>query len=316
MRTISANKLIKGPLGTILVAALLAATVSFFVSAQSGEAASAADDRSSAAKPSYELIGGRPVPLGKYPFVAWLQVARLDGTILSLCAGSLIDPDSVLTAAHCVHPLVVGSNKIRVDLVVGRTVLRTNQGQMRFVPKYFRHPRYDPRRSFAYDVVVLKLERAVTGIAPIKLASSSQNYLESPGREATVVGWGKARRRSLCAAPTPGGVQPHMLEAQVPILSDSEAAKTYKRLPPFSKQCPGSPGRAAFVPSLMISAGTTSVGACQGDSGGPLFVRTSREYTQIGIVSFGAGCAGQYPAAYTEVNSPSIRRFIIKAASR
>jgi secreted trypsin-like serine protease len=310
------SRLIGAPLWATLVAASVAATVSFFVFVQSGEAAPASDDRPSAAKPSYQIIGGKPVPLGKYPFIAWLQVAKLDGTILSACAGSLIDPDSVLTAAHCVHPLVVGSNKIRVDLVVGRTVLGSNQGQIRFVPEYRRHPRYDPRRGFAYDVAVLKLERAVTGIAPIKLASSRQNYLESPGRDATVVGWGKARRRSLCVAPTPGGVQPHLLEAQVPILSDTEAAKTYKRLPPFSKQCPGSPGRAAFVPSLMISAGTSSVGACQGDSGGPLFVRTSREYTQIGIVSFGAGCAGQYPAAYTEVNNPEIRRFITKAASQ
>jgi secreted trypsin-like serine protease len=113
------------------------------------------------------------------------------------------------------------------------------------------------------------------------------------------------------------GIQKHMLEAQVPIISDSEGKKAFQQMP----QCPTSP-RGAFVPQLMIAAGTTGADACLGDSGGPLFVRTSgnaengSEYTQIGIVSLGAGCANRYPGAYTEVNAPPIRNFITKTASQ
>jgi secreted trypsin-like serine protease len=316
-----ANRLVGGSFRGILVAALFAATVCFFVFVQSGEAAppKAADDRPSAAKPSYQIVGGKPVPDGKYPFLAWIQVAQLDGTIRAFCGGSLIDPDSVLTAAHCVHPLVVG-NKIRIDLAVGRTVQGPDQGQIRFVPEYTWHPRYNPQRQKygSYDVAVLKLERAVTGIAPIKLASSRQNRLERPGRDATVAGWGKKSQRSVCAKPgLQPGIQKRMLEAQVPIISDSEGKKAFQQLP----RCPTSP-RGAFVPQLMIAAGTTGADACQGDSGGPLFVRTSgnagnaSQYTQIGVVSLGAGCANRYPGAYTELNAPPIRTFITKTASR
>jgi secreted trypsin-like serine protease len=66
----------------------------------------------------------------------------------------------------------------------------------------------------------------------------------------------------------------------------------------------------------MVSADGTGKDTCQGDSGGPLFAKPSGTFTQIGITSFGAGCAAGYPAVYTEVNYPGIRSFIVSAASR
>lgn len=41
---------------------------------------------------------------------------------------------------------------------------------------------------------------------------------------------------------------------------------------------------------------------CQGDSGGPLVVNRGGVWTQIGIVSFGSGCARPgWPGIYTNV---------------
>ena len=52
----------------------------------------------------------------------------------------------------------------------------------------------------------------------------------------------------------------------------------------------------------------------QGDSGGPLFICLPRgTCTQIGIVSWGIGCAKeQYPGVYTRVTEmmPWIRRIV------
>jgi hypothetical protein len=43
-------------------------------------------------------------------------------------------------------------------------------------------------------------------------------------------------------------------------------------------------------------------GSCQGDSGGPLLVNTNEGYQQVGIVSFGTGCAdGRFPGVYARV---------------
>ena len=64
----------------------------------------------------------------------------------------------------------------------------------------------------------------------------------------------------------------------------------------------------------MVAAGERGKDSCQGDSGGPL-VRPSVTSTQVGIVSYGLGCArARFPGVYTEVNNSDIRTFIVVAA--
>src|SRR5215217_8250808 len=131
------------------------------------------------------IVGGTPVADGKYPFIAYLEIVGADGKTYH-CGGTLIDPDSVLTAAHC----IVLTNAQSVTLAVGRTVISQNRGQIRSASDAFIHPRFNAQRSGAYDAAVLKLNRAVTGIKPIGLSTAKQNTLETPGRLLTVAGWG------------------------------------------------------------------------------------------------------------------------------
>lgn len=57
----------------------------------------------------------------------------------------------------------------------------------------------------------------------------------------------------------------------------------------------------------IICAGFLEGGkdACQGDSGGPLFLEyTPHYYYQVGIVSYGIGCArAELPGVYTRITS-------------
>jgi secreted trypsin-like serine protease len=208
-------------------------------------------------------------------------------------------------------------------------VLSSKQGKVRNVKKIFVRPNYQgPPTSIDYDAAVLKLSRPVSGIAPIKLASSKQDNLEKPGRKATVAGWGSTTARQVCP---PSDVSPsypnRMRKAQVPIVSDSRADQLYQDI------CQSSGLRSKYTRQLMVAAGGNGKGPCQADSGGPLFVAraldhdgdngdgdnggSSSKYTQIGITSIAPGCGSErYPAAYTEVNNPSIRSFIKSAASK
>ena len=98
-----------------MVAAIV---VSFFVFVRSGEAApQTADEQTpyaSVSSKSPMIVGGTAAPNGKYPFMAFVKLYR-NGKRSGFCAGSLIDQDSVLTAAHCLM------NTTGAVVVVGRT---------------------------------------------------------------------------------------------------------------------------------------------------------------------------------------------------
>jgi secreted trypsin-like serine protease len=330
----TANKLIRNPLWATLLAALVAAMVSLFVLVQGGAAAQVADQK------TYEpyIINGEHVPNGKYPFMASLINQNTKGTVKDKhrCGGTLIDDIHVLTAGHCVlsaqrtGPPKLTRKRQDLTVFVGRTVLTSDQGQVRSVKDIDVHPKYPglpglknlPGNPQSYDVAVLTLSGAVNGIKPIELATSSQNNLERPGRYATIAGWGDTVPNDKQLT-----IPYRMQEAQVPIVSDSRADKAWKDYRLHNKLV------GDYVPPLMVAAGGKDRATCQGDSGGPLFDRTSGngddedqrdnnggssgKYTQIGITSFGPiGCLVKenIPVAYTEVNAKPIASFIKRAA--
>jgi secreted trypsin-like serine protease len=211
------------------------------------------------------------------------------------CGGTLIDKDSILTAAHC----LVNPKPDKLEVVVGRTALNQNRGQLRSVSHRFIHPRYNGN-GYGYDAAVLKLSRPVKGIKPIKLATARQNDLEKPGHILTAAGWGVVKQR-----PGPKDIFPfRMRKVSVPVVSDSRAKR--------ANQSRG----LKYFPSLHVAAGKKGKSPCFGDSGGPLFDSGSR--TQVGITSYGAGECGRtrYPEVYTEVNSPGIGKWILRTAKR
>ena len=288
------DKLVGNPLWATLVGALVAAlVVSFLVTVRSGGATpQTADEQTpyaSVSPKSPMIVGGTTMPNGTYPFVAYVTLYR-NGMPDASCAGSLIDQDSVLTAAHCLQ------NTTGAVVVVGRSDLRKkNRGQEIVASRPFIHPRY---LGNGYDAGVLKLRRPVKGIKPLKLATASQNNLETPGRKLKVAGWGLTGFNS-----TPSN---RLRQAPVPVVSDRRAERSYDALLEPS----------GYVPPIMIAAGNSKVNACVGDSGGPLFDSGSR--TQVGIVSGGYYKCGtkRYPGVYTEVNNPDVRNFILAAAKR
>ena len=246
-----------------------------------------------------QVVGGKAVANGKYPFVAALLDNRVGGNARDkqFCGGTLIDRNSVLTAAHCVS----GASPRPLRVAVGRTVLSSSQGQVRKVSRIFVHPRYNARNS-TRDAAVLRLNKPVRGIRPIRPAGSNQNFLEKKGTSVFVAGWGNTRAQPATGFGGGSNFPNRMREARVPVRSDRYGKSAYG---------------GEFVSRLMVAAGREGKDTCQGDSGGPLFKKVSGRYRQIGITSFGYGCAARgYPGVYSEVNNYSIKRFIIRASRR
>ena len=153
-------------------------------------------------------------------------------------------------------------------------------------------------RSAYAIMAVITLAKEVKGIDTADVAGAPDDGLERAGKQATVAGWG-SMSYNVPGSPSPNGSAPkRMREVNLRLVGDPDCAEVYGD---------------GFDAKLMVCAYKKAADSCQGDSGGPLFVAEDKEVVQIGVVSFGRGCAmKQVPGVYTEVNAPPIRSFILQ----
>lgn len=237
------------------------------------------------------IIGGQPADNGEWPATVALlaPVAGEPGSFSQFCGGSLVANKWVLTAAHCVDN--IKTNPGQVSALTGATNLVT-QGTLISVTNIIVHPDYQALSPNDSDIALLEL--AQDAPVPAQLISL---FTGSPadGALSTVVGWG---------ATNPNGTDtsPDLLEVQVPIVAQTICSNLYASATP-----------SIPITGNMICAGDLTNGgidSCQGDSGGPLMVQQGGIFQQVGVVSFGTGCAlPQFPGVYTRVDN--FRNWII-----
>lgn len=209
--------------------------------------------------PPLLVVGGQQAPEGAWPEVAGLM---LEGVQVS-CTGTLIAPNLVLTADHCVDPQYIGSYKI-TDVLLDETDWWQSDQPKRPIAEIHRHPRA--------DIAVLVLEDDVEGIEPRAVADGCvvDRYLEDDA-PAAIVGYGLTNPNSQFNTKLMEGIT-SIVKADC---SDS-----------FSYGC-----NTSLEPGSELYAGGDGVDACSGDSGGPLFLLTELGDYLVGVTSRGPeGC--------------------------
>lgn len=216
------------------------------------------------------IIGGKDASAGEYPFfVEW-----------GGCGGSLIHEDIVLTAAHC-NPTPTN------NVIIGSRLFgNAKNGESRRITLRKPHHSYNDK-TVAYDFMLLKLNRPVTNKQPALINNIGSTPVN--GQALTVVGFGATKEQG-------GGPSERLQEVSINYISTNRCNKDISY-------------RGEVKGDIMFCAGNMAGGkdSCQGDSGGPIFVEESDgRFTQMGIVSWGYGCARpNFPGVHARVSAVS-----------
>ncbi|WP_405882979.1 serine protease [Streptomyces sp. NBC_01136] len=231
------------------------------------------------------IIGGYPVDISQSPWMVALSSRdRFGGTRAGqFCGGVVIGPSQVLTAAHCLSPVVLGAppQQIRdLKVIADRTDLLSTKGKEVPVRDTWVNPEYDAATN-AGDFAVLTLASPLPESSVIRMAPSGDPAY-APDTTAVVYGWGDTTGA--------GDYVLSLRAASVKVLSDAVCERAY----------PGGVD-GTYRAGSMLCSGETAGGrdACQGDSGGPLVAKGRL----IGLVSWGNGCAqAGSPGVYARVS--------------
>jgi len=221
-------------------------------------------------RPKTRIVGGTKASAGDWPWQAMLMRGSF-----GFCGGTLVAPQWVVTASHCVDKYKNQPSRLRVRMGAHRKRGKDSHAQDFSIDKIIMHELYKKPVGLSHDIALLKLRKPATlnryvGLACLPDEKSLPNLpIDDLSKKCWITGWG--RLSSNGPSPTV------LMQASVPLVSKKRCERSYPRL----------------IHSSMLCAGLDQGGvdACQGDSGGPLVCEFGGKWYLEGATSWGVGCA-------------------------
>jgi secreted trypsin-like serine protease len=233
------------------------------------------------------IIGGQDAAADSWPsIVALVSPGTASVKNRFFCGATVVAERWVMTAAHCVfNAFGMRTEPSSVRVIAGVRNLDNDVPEEELVvTNIVVHPNYNNTVDLPpFDIALLELGSAINApIVNLFAGDTADHY----GFTSYIAGWGATVYVNESNAIYPSQLQ----NAAVPIvpLSRCNSNFSYRGLVTHRQVCAG-----------FIDGG---VDACAGDSGGPLFIFENGIITQMGITSFGNGCAlANFYGIYTSV---------------
>ncbi|XP_011180897.2 trypsin [Zeugodacus cucurbitae] len=216
------------------------------------------------------IVNGVDTTIEEHPYQVSLQTVGGG----HFCGGSIINEDTIVTAAHCLQDYTARQMRVRL----GSTNYKYG-GELVAVRAFAFHPGYNDE-TMVNDIGIIRLASPVRQSGKIQYISLARSTPKT-GTTAIVSGWGSKCYLYCPTLPTT------LQEIYVDIVDRHTCASSEYKY-------------GAEILDTMVCGYALDKDSCQGDSGGPLVA----DNKLVGVVSWGKGCAkAGYPGVYSDVAS-------------